>query len=154
LEQLNLEINRFRSSLIGRTIKDFRLAGNSLIIYIDCTPGENYGFVIWFEPTWHYVGPKKVLVGSRQVQQDEYDELGIKEALDQLNLLVGKKVIDLKIEERSNDLVTLIEGDFYIKTFVSDPTDDWIWQIKDKDAKLRLHGDPYKITLLTDTEET
>lgn len=148
---MNSDFDRFRRRITGKTISCFRLAGNSLIIYIETQPGEDHGFILWFEPTWHLAGVQKVLAGSRQVQ-DETEELKINDALSQLRTLIGKKVIDLIIEQRSNDLVALIEGDCYIKTFVSDPTDDWTWHIIDKDAGLRLHADPLKISLLEESD--
>jgi hypothetical protein len=60
-----------RMRLMNHTVSYRRLAANSLLIYIDCEPGDKQGLTIWFEPTWQFCGPQVPLVGSRQAQIDD-----------------------------------------------------------------------------------
>lgn len=131
-----------RPRLIGHTVSFRRLAANSLLIYIDCEPGDQQGVTIWFEPTWHFCGPEGVLVGSRQAQvadAPDADEVFARVA-EPLDLLLGRAIESATIEQRTHDLSLALEGDYYIKTFVSDPTDDETWHIRDNETGKRLRG--------------
>ena len=143
-----------RKSLAGHPITFTRLAGNSLILYVDREPGDKSGFTIWLSPTWHVKGSTGVLVGSRQVQTDE-DDNGI-EAFERgaqsLSALLNKKIIDLNIEPLTYDLQLHLDDNYWVKTFVSDPDDEESWRIRDIMAQLKLAGSPHGLTLEDDSE--
>lgn len=138
--------------LLSRTVTDTRLAANSLILYIDCKPGDTSGFTIWFSPTWHVKGKTGVLVGSRQVQTDEDDnemeafERGAKALL----ALHNRKILKVKIEPLTYDLHLKLDEDFWVKTFVSDPEDEESWHIHDLTNKKKIIGSPHGIIQLND----
>jgi hypothetical protein len=130
----------FASRLIGHRVSFTRLAGNSLLIYVDCEPSDNKGLTIWFEPTWHLGSPRGVLLGSRQAQVDGKEAHSrVAEPLDQL---AGKAIEKVLIEEITFDLRVVFEGGYWITTFVSDPTDDESWHITDNSSKLQLFASP------------
>lgn len=62
----NAYFDEVRGRLIGCEITDFKLAANSLLIYVRCYPGDATGHILWIEPTWQFRGPGAVLAGSRQ----------------------------------------------------------------------------------------
>ncbi|NHN34654.1 hypothetical protein [Paenibacillus agricola] len=123
-----------------------RLAGNSLIIYLECLPGEtDIGASIWLEPTWHFRSLNKVITGSRQAQTDDKEE---HEVLSQkLGNMVMKRVKCINIENGSNDLTLELDDGFSVKTFVSDPTDEESWHVLDHEQKVKIIGNPEKIIL-------
>lgn len=128
-----------RDNLEGHQITFTRLATNSLLIYVECEPGDKQGVTMWFEPTWHFAGPSGVLIGSRQAQMDDNpdDEVAFARVAEPLDLLQGKLIQAVVIESITYDLHVRIEGGFWIKTFASDPTDDESWHIREN-ANLRL----------------
>ena len=63
--------NHLRANLVNHKVSYTRLAANSLLIYVECEPGDKKGVTIWFEPTWHFCGVEGVLIGSRQAQMDD-----------------------------------------------------------------------------------
>lgn len=130
-----------RRLLIGRSVQFFRLAANTLLLYIDCEPGQAGGYVIWVEPTWHFSGPEGVLVGSRQAQgegeggasAEELRRIGAP-----LNRLLRFPVTRLDRDERTGDLTVEVGGDLLIRTFVSDPSDDHLWSIRDRNRGIEV----------------
>ncbi len=137
-----------RKDLVGRSIKFTRLAGNSLILYVDCEPGDKLGFTIWFTPTWHVKGITGVLVGSLQVETDE-DNNGIEafeRGAESLLALRNKKILSLEVESLTYDLHLHLDGDFWVKTFVADPEDEKSWHIRDIKNKKYLIGSPHGLT--------
>jgi len=135
----------FRQKLIGRPITFSRLAANSLILFVDGQPGDERGFSIWFEPTWHMSSPKGVLVGSRQAQGT--GEAGAtKEELQQvgapLTVLNGLQITAIDLDSRSNDMTLTVGGEYLVQTFVADPTDDHSWHIRDVEKLLSVYGSP------------
>ena len=141
----NQLLAEFRRALIGHAVRFSRLAANSLILYVDCQPGEEHGFAIWFEPTWHMSSPQGVLVGSRQAQAQGEGE-ATKEVLDHigapLTALNGLPITAIELDPRSNDLTLTIGGEYLVRTFVSDPTDDHIWHIRDDSKRLSVYASP------------
>src|SRR5262245_27533758 len=98
------------SGIIGRTVSYQRLAANSLMLYIDSAPDERTGFMIWFEPTWRLTSASSILIGSDQ------DCSGTKEDLarigEPLRRLLGQRVENISVDERSKDLLLVVEGEF------------------------------------------
>ena len=140
---------QFRQKIIGHTIAYTRLAANSLILYVDCQPGDEIGLIIWLEPTWHVKGPTGVLVGSRQAQMDDApdDRDAFVRVAEPLSTLHNKKIVSMDIEPLTHDLHLLLEGGFWIKTFVADPTDDESWYIRDATSRMKLVGSPRKLDI-------
>lgn len=121
-----------------------RLAGNSLILYLECLPGEtDKGASIWLEPTWHFRSFEKVLTGSRQAQTEDDEEREVLSHI--LGSMVKKRVKCIHIENGSNDLTIELEDGLYLKTFVSDPTDEESWLVRDHKQKTKIIGNPEKI---------
>lgn len=139
--------------LVGRVISFVRLAANSLLIYVECEPGDDSGYVIWLEPTWHARGPDAVLAGSRQAQVDEdcaEDQGAVLNAVARaLDPLVGRKVESVRSEPITRDLVVGVEGGYEVRTFVSDPTDDHTWHIADNALRLSIYGAPRGLSVHT-----
>lgn len=73
------ELIEIIQSIQDRQVRFVRLAGNSLLIYCDCEPGDlNQGFSIWLEPTWHFKNTERVITGSREAQtEDEVEHSNI-----------------------------------------------------------------------------
>src|SRR5262245_18894426 len=46
-----------RRGLLGHAVSFRRLAGDSLLLYIECEPGDPSGITLWLEPVWHLRGP-------------------------------------------------------------------------------------------------
>ena len=138
-----------RSRFVGYSIIYTRLVTNSLILYIDCEPGDKSGFTIWFSPTWHVKGANGVLVGSRQVQTDEDDNgtEAFERGAESLLELRNKKILSLEIESLTYDLHLRLDSDFWVKTFVSDPSDEESWYIRDITNKTKLIGSPHGLRL-------
>jgi len=133
---------RFHGELIGRPITYVRLACNSLLLYVDCEPGDGQGLTLWFEPPWHVSTPAGVIAGSRQAQVQGDD--GPTEAeLDRVSgpiadALLGQLITSVEVDPRSRDLLVAVANTFYVRTFVSDPEDDHLWHIRENATGLKL----------------
>lgn len=111
-------------ALVGHSITFTRLAANSLLLYVDCEPGDKSGFIIWFEPIWHMSAPEGVLVGSQQAQGDSDDGANIEE-LDQigapLQRMLGHPVTAVEVDHRTHDLTLTVDNKYFValrvKTF-------------------------------------
>ena len=129
-------------NLVGRKVTFVRLAANSLLVYIECEPGDEFGFTVWLDPTWHVVSPDAVLAGSRQAQVEtdehssELEKLTVVQSL--LDPLIGRAIVSVRCEPVTNDLRLSIEGGFELRAFVSDPTDDHNWHIRDNATRQSL----------------
>jgi hypothetical protein len=140
-----------RDRIVGRQINRRRLAGNSLIVYVDAQPGDEAGVTLWFEPTWHLRGPEEVLAGSRQAQHDpdaEKPDAGFECVAEALYILNDRRVTDLAIEAVTGDLFLSLEGGFLLRTFVSDPTDEELWHIRDNVSETRLRRSGRQLTIV------
>ena len=137
--------NSFVRSLSGHQVSYVSLFLNSLRVCIDRELGEKAGFFLWLEPAWQLGSPHGVLVGSRQAQTESPD------ARASLNLLVqeilGKQIECVSIEPLTNDIDVRLSGGFWIRTFVSDPTDDDSWYLRDCRSDLVVNGSPQGISL-------
>jgi len=131
-----------RAMLVNHKVSFTRLAANSLIVYVECEPGDKKGVTIWFEPTWHFCGVEGVLIGSRQAQMDDEpeNEEAFYRVAEPLRMLEGRKIESVVIEPRTFDLHVYVEGGYWIKTFVSDPTDDESWHIRENATGKMLKG--------------
>ena len=142
--------SELRCSLIGRKVTFTRLAANSLILYVDCQPGDKQGYTIWFDPTWHMSGPEGVLVGSRQAQgrggvpasSEELRSIGAP-----LDKLVEKPITAVDLDPRSRDLTLVVDDMYFIKTFVADPTDEFGWYIRDVIRRVKVYGSALKLSV-------
>ena len=137
---------RFRRRLIGGEVTFIRLACNSLLIYIDCKPGDGRGLTLWLEPPWHATTPEKVVAGSRQAQ-GEGEEGATMEQLDRVwdslaPALLNRPIESIRINVRSQDLIVTVEGGHRVRTFVSNPEDDHTWHIRDNTTGLSVYGSP------------
>ena len=132
------QLTTMLASTIGREITARRLAGNSLIVYLDSLPGDATGLSLWFEPTWNLRSERAVLTGSRQAQSsDDPDESsmgpsGFNVAADAVDLLVGQRIASVLVDEVSGDLRVSTSGGFVLSTFISDPSDDHFWHLTDR----------------------
>ncbi len=145
-----------RNGLEGHTISMTRLAANSLLIYVECEPGDKTGVTIWFEPTWHFAGPEGVLVGSRQAQMDDNpgDDEAFFRVAEPLRLLEAKLIQSVIVEPITNDLHVRVDSGYWIKTFASDPNDDESWHIRENSNADVLKGFPKGLAIESrDTEQ-
>jgi hypothetical protein len=138
-------LERARAEVIGQEVSYRRLAGNSLLVYVDCVPGDPPsagGTSFWLEPPWHLRDEERVLAGSRQAQEDKTADdplAGFRAVGETLDVLLGRKVEDVQIEPVTNSLVLSFSGQLQLRTFVTDPTeelDDWDIWVRGTHAKL------------------
>ena len=132
-----------RDHLEGHTVTYRRLAGNSLLVYLDCEPGDAHGATLWLDPTWHLRGPTGVLTGSRQAQHDPDaadPDAGFRAAADVVDVLLDRRLVVLGVDPISGDLRVDFEGGLVLQTFASDPTDDQLWHIRENATGARLRG--------------
>lgn len=145
LQNAQSVFNDFVQRLLGREIQAASLFLNSLRLCVGCEFGEKAGLFLYFDPVWHLGGPKGVLVGSRQAQVEERD------AHAALNLLVqellGKKIERVTVDALTGDIDIRFSGGYWVRTFVSDPTDDENWYIWDKQKNLVVTGLPTGLQL-------
>ncbi|MEO7889762.1 MAG: hypothetical protein ABIW19_07150 [Vicinamibacterales bacterium] len=131
----------FRTRLVGRVVSHRRLATNALLVYVDGAPGDGTGLTLWLEPTWNLRDSTHVLTGSRQAQHetDAVDpDAGFNIAADAVDALVGRSVLSLDVNAVTGDLVLTLDGGLTLTTFVSDPSTDELWHIRDNATKQRL----------------
>ena len=129
--------------VVGRPITARRLAGNSLLVYIDGCPGDSTGVTFWFQPTWNLRSQTEVLTGSRQAQSSEDDQpedeadaakvepSGFERAAAAIDLLVGEVVEWVSVDPVTGDLRVGTSKGYTVSTFISDPTDEEFWHIRD-----------------------
>jgi hypothetical protein len=149
-------LEHLRGRLEGRVVEYTRLAANSLLIYVECEPGDKKGITIWFEPTWHLCGVGGVLFGSRQAQMDDEpeDEEAFHLLAEPLRVLEGMKIESVVVEPRTFDLHIFFEGDYWVKTFVADPTDEESWHIQENAIGQRLKGFPKGLAVVSERSRT
>lgn len=131
-------LHDLRNRAIARRVSCTRLAANSVLIYIDATPGAGNGVTFWLEPTWHLRGPDSVLTGSQQAQDHDGGpdaDSGFRRAAAALDSLDGRTVLDVRVEPITGDLLIDFEGAFLLRTFVSDPTAEEFWHVRDNAIK-------------------
>jgi hypothetical protein len=138
-----------RDRLIGRPVSFRRLAGDSLLIYVDCEPGDQEGLTIWFDPIWHFRGPQGVLVGSMQAAETSESEGELDVVSACMDVLHQKPVEQIVIEPLTRDLRVTFAGGYCVETFVSDPTDGESWHIRDNATGVRLKGCPTGLSIVT-----
>ena len=131
-----------RSKLVGHRVTFRRLACASLLIYVECTPGDGRGITIWFEPTWHFRGPDGVLLGSDQAWEARDSNESLDSVSMPLNILHDGAVEDVVVESSTHDLTVTFEGGFLVRTFVSDATAEQSWHIRENATGTRLVGSP------------
>jgi hypothetical protein len=126
--------------LLGRPVSYVSLFGNSIRICVGRKLEEKIGFFLWFEPVWHLGSSNGILVGSRQAQTDERD------AHAALNLsvqeILGRDIEHIAVDRLTTDIDVRFSGGYWIRTFVSDPTDDESWYIRDCQSDLIVTGSP------------
>lgn len=132
-----------RDQLLGQRVTDRQLAGNSLSLWIEHVPGDGgrRGWTLWLEPSWHVVGPDRVLAGSMQAQDEEEDS-GWKAVCDAADGLVGRTIDRLEVEAITGDIIVGLSGGVTARTFASDPRETLHWRIKDKVSRASLEGSP------------
>jgi hypothetical protein len=133
---------RLRVGLEGHRVSYYRLACDTLLLYVDCQPGDDEGIIVWFEPIWHFRGPEGVLVGSRQVADVSETKEGMAAACVPMKVLYGRTIERISIEPATFDLSVSLEGGYRIATFVSDPTQEESWCIREKSTGMGLQGTP------------
>ena len=120
----------FIDTIIGTNITFVRFACNSLLLYLDCMPGDRCGLIIWLDAPWQITDSKTVVLGS---EQSEEDEVGFDAHLE-YRLAVGKKLGRGKIlsyeVDRISHSIQLITHAFTIRSFTHHSDDDHLWHIR------------------------
>ena len=118
--------------MIGRRVTFVRLACNSLLVYLECEPGDDRGHVVWLEPTWSLSSPDALVVGSRQAQVDE----GPNGAEDLARVgdlirgrLLGRRLESVRLEAPTFDIDLTFEGGYRLRTFAADAGDEDNWHV-------------------------
>jgi mycothiol synthase len=156
-------LRKFRCSLLGRPVSFYRLVGDMLLLYIDCQPGDDDGYLIWLDPCWQVRGPEGVLVGSdfwlaqgereaavsrthgvafsylpsKGVPAERYERAGAF-----LSPLIGEPVTGLEVKPGSNALAVEVGVRFRIRTWVLDPTTCHTWHMDNIGRRVALYGSP------------
>lgn len=139
----NAAFQEYRNRILGQEIRARRLATNSLLVYIGSEPGDLFGVTLWFEPTWHLRNRERVLTGSRQAQHDPGaadPDAGFRVAAEAVDALVRDRVCALERDPVTGDLRLETEGGLTLCTFVSDPSDDHFWHIRDNATRSALYA--------------
>jgi hypothetical protein len=123
-------VERFRAAIAGRTVTDRRLAGSSLSISIDTSPGDKTGFVVTFGATWQVRSPAGVVAGSRQAEDAEHLS-GWAAVPAAIGAVVGQKVGTLEIDPATGELTLSIGGGFVARTFAADPRERERWRVEE-----------------------
>jgi hypothetical protein len=120
-----------------------RLACDSLLLYLDCEPGDASGLTIWFDPIWHLRGPNGVLLGSMQVAAACDSEEAMSAVADgPLEPLIGRSIDGIAIDPLTFDLTISLAGGYSVCTFAADATVDESWHVRDNATRTRLKGSP------------
>lgn len=133
---------RLIEHLVGRRVSYRRLACDSLLVY-------KAGATIWFEPPWHFRGPQGVLVGSNQAARAADAQETLDAVASLMDVLDERTIVQIVVEPLTHDLTVTFEGGYSIKTFVSDPTDDESWHIRENATGARLKGSPAGLSIVT-----
>lgn len=131
---------RWRRS-VGHLVSFRRLAMNSLLVYIDGTPGSGTGITFWLEPPWHLRGPDGGLTCSGEAGYDDEarePEAGFRRAAAALDVLVGRTLVDVRVEPTTGDLLLEFDGEHFLRTIASDPDDDELWHVRDNTTATRV----------------
>ncbi len=140
------QFENFHHELIGGRITFVRLACDSLLLYVECKPGDGRGLTLWLEPPWHVSTPQRVVAGSRQAQ-GEGDDGPTEEELDRVSepiclAILDRPIAEIHVDERSRALAVTVEGGNCVRTFVSDPDDDHTWHISENATGLKVYASP------------
>jgi hypothetical protein len=136
-------LEQVRGRILGSKVSYRRLASDSLLLYLDCEPGDGGGITIWFEPIWHLRGPDGVLLGSMQVAAACGSEDAMAAIADgPLAPLLGRYIEGVAIDTLTFDLSISLVGRYKVCTFVADATVDESWHIRENATGTRLRGSP------------
>jgi len=129
------------SPLVGTVVAGRHLAASSVSIDLHSPSNPSQRWTVWFEPTWHLVGPEGLLTGSRQAQDDESSS-GFEAASKALDIIVGLEVVAIENDPRTGDLIVELSGGYSLRTFAVDPRDDMLWSIRVWSTGQELVGRP------------
>ena len=150
----NVALDEVRASLVGTAITFRRLAGNSLLLYVDHEPGDRKGHLVWLEPTWQLTGSSGVLAGSRQAQ-DCYErgpDTGQARASAALAALEGNRLTAIEVDPVTYELILRFERGQVLRTFVADPEDDETWYVRDVAGERMLRASPRGLAVVAQAE--
>lgn len=124
--------------LTGRKVSYASLFLNSLRICIDRQLKEPTGFFLWFEPVWQVGAPEGILAGSRQAQTEDRDaHAAINRIVEEL---VGREIERISLDDISCEIGVRLAGGYWVRTFVSDPTADEDWYVRDCASNVVISG--------------
>jgi hypothetical protein len=132
-----------RESLNGHTVRYTRLAADSLILYVECEPGDKQGWTLWLDPPWHISAPHRLLLGSRQTQGETDETWPTKEELNRISGkfhdLRGHPIYSLEVDPRSRDLIITLSQEHQVRTLATAPNRD-LWHVRDNGRDLNVVG--------------
>jgi mycothiol synthase len=153
---------KFRHSILGRRVTFCYLVGNSLLLDIDRTPGDDSsGHVIWLNSVWQVWATGGVLVGSDfclvqgegdadvseargvtfdYMRSQRYPAAKYERAGALVGRLVGEPVTGLEVKPRSNALAVEVGGRFLVQTFLQVLTDWKSWSIDNRGRRVEVYG--------------
>lgn len=142
-------MNKFISeikSLINEPVTFKRIAGNSIILYFNGSPGDANVKSIWIEPAWRYERANKYVVGSGdfpledETCQPEKEFRKLFESIcAKTDNLVNLIILDISFDAVTNDIAIQFKNNQVIKSFVSSHMDE-IWIYRDVEAGFGLCG--------------
>jgi hypothetical protein len=138
-------LNDFVKSLLGHRVSYASLFLNSLRICIDRKLQERTGFFLWLEPVWHLGGSNGILVGSRQAQTED---LSAHAALGLLvESILGRQINSIAVDALTHDIDVRLSEGYWVRTFVSDPTAQENWYLRDCESGLVVTAYPSGLRL-------
>jgi hypothetical protein len=134
-------LRRIKKGIVGKKVVHFRFVTDSLQIYIGTDISDKRGYILWFDPAWHFRDNKKVLLGSYQAALGKKatirDYVKVGKPLEQL---IGRVVTGLIIEPVTNDLIVEFEKGYIVRSFVTDVNYEFDWHIFDRALDKTLWG--------------
>jgi len=135
---------RLRRELIGLKICFIRAAGNSLLFYVGCRPGDSQGLTLWFASDWCVSAPEGIIVDSNQALgkgDDGMTEVEFERFYEPIcERLIDRPITDVQVALSSRDLAVTIADEYHIRTFASDPEEDYLWHIRENSTGLTLYA--------------
>ncbi len=131
-------------SLVDKIVVHKRIAGNTLILYFDGHPGDDNVKSIWIDPSWRYERNKKFVVGSEDFpweqekgQSEKEYKRRFEKVCQKTNRLKGSKLVNIKIDENTNDLHLFFDNNQLIRNmFTARNVDGWVY--RDGSRKIRI----------------
>jgi hypothetical protein len=120
-------------SMKGTTIVGKRLFLSTLQLYVSADEDENRetALEIWCENPWQLLDSEGILADSATIQgESEAADAAQKIASQAANVLLSRKIEDIRLEKETQGLIVLVTGGLEVRTFPRESTDDEQWMLR------------------------